>query len=67
MKAITIFFIIPSGDYETFMAMLLDGYDHIIDLVDADGMAITQIAKSRGHLELVGLFDTWREFEVSFM
>jgi hypothetical protein len=55
-----------SGDYETFVAMLLDGYDHIIDISDNDGASITKVARSRGHHELANFLDNLRDFEVSF-
>lgn len=45
-------------------AMLLDGYDHIIDVTDNDGFEIEQVAKSRGHHELAKLLGGIRDFEV---
>lgn len=53
------------GEYETFVAMLLDGYDHIIDIVDADGSSIVKVAKSRGHFELAAFLENAQEFEVN--
>lgn len=44
--------------------MLLDGYDHIADVTDADGADIGKVAKSRGHFELAALIDDLRQFEV---
>jgi len=44
--------------------MLLDGYDHIVDISDADGASITKIAKSRGHFELASFMENLRDFEV---
>lgn len=46
--------------------MILDGYDHIADIADADGSSINKVARARGHLELAKLLDELREFEVSF-
>lgn len=58
--------VFPSlGDYETFVAMVLDGYDHIVDILDADGSTITKVARSRGHLELASYLESIRQFEVS--
>lgn len=54
------------GDYETFVAMILDGYDHIADIADADGSSINKVARSRGHFELAKLLEELREFEVNF-
>lgn len=45
--------------------MLLDGYDHIIDVCDSDGFAIAQVARSRGHHELARFLDDLTEFEVN--
>lgn len=47
--------------------MMLDGYDHIADIADADGKEINKVARSRGHLELATLLDGLREFEVNFL
>lgn len=44
--------------------MMLDGYDHIADIVDADGTPINKVARSRGHFELATLLDNLPEFEV---
>lgn len=45
--------------------MLLDGYDHIIDIEDGEGNTIAKVARSRGHFELAAFLDNLREFEVS--
>lgn len=55
---------IISGDYETFVAMSLDGYDHIVDITDADGAVINKVARSRGYAELADFLDGLHEFEV---
>lgn len=55
-----------SGDYETFVAMVLDGYDHIIDINDADGSSIAKVTRTRGHAELATFLDNLQEFEVGF-
>ena len=53
-----------TGDYETFVAMVLDGYDHIVDVNDSDGASIAQVARARNHHELANYLDQIREFEV---
>lgn len=45
--------------------MVLDGYDHINDITDADGSSIAKVARSRGHIELATFLDNLREFEAS--
>lgn len=47
--------------------MVLDGYDHIIEISDADGTNITKVARSRGHFELASYLDTIRQFEVNLI
>lgn len=42
--------------------MVLDGYDHIIDVTDADGSSIAELARSRGHPELSEYLDNVQEF-----
>lgn len=51
------------GDIDTFQAMLLDGYDHILDLKDSDGNSIINVAQARGHHELAKFLDTIIDFE----
>ncbi|ETN58623.1 hypothetical protein AND_009776 [Anopheles darlingi] len=51
------------GDLETLNGMLLDGYDHIVDVVASDGTTILEVAKSRGHPDVVRFFETARAFE----
>jgi hypothetical protein len=42
--------------------MVLDGYDHIIDVTDADGSSISELARSRGHPELSEYLDNVQKF-----
>lgn len=44
--------------------MLLEGYDHIVDVCDDDGFGIAQVAQSRGHHELARFLDDLADFEV---
>lgn len=52
------------GDTETIANMVWDGYDHILDATDAEGTPIDQIAKARGHHEVVNLLESLNDFEV---
>lgn len=54
------------GDYEAFNHLLLDGYDHIIDVTDPEGVGIIHITRSRGYTELANFMETFRDFEVIF-
>jgi hypothetical protein len=54
--------IFSQGDYETFVKMVLDGYDHIIDVTDADGSSIADLARSRGHPELSEYLNNVQDF-----
>ncbi|XP_058815670.1 uncharacterized protein LOC131679117 isoform X5 [Topomyia yanbarensis] len=51
------------GDLDTLTNMLLDGYDHIADVVGSDGTTILQVASSRGHRDVVRFLEGIREFE----
>ncbi|XP_021701236.1 uncharacterized protein LOC5567456 isoform X8 [Aedes aegypti] len=51
------------GDLEALTAMLLDGYDHIVDVAGTDGTTIVQVASTRGHREVVRFLESIRLFE----
>lgn len=44
--------------------MVMDGYDHILDVTDGD-VPIEQVARAKGHSEVVNLLEGIRDFEVS--
>lgn len=46
--------------------MVLDGYDHISGITDAEETDIAKVARSRGHFELATFLDSLHAFEVSF-
>lgn len=50
------------GDYESFVRMVVDGYDHITDVTDADGSTIAELAGARGHPELSEYLENVQEF-----
>lgn len=52
------------GDLDALTSMLLDGYDHIVDVAGTDGTTILQVASSRGHRDVVEFLEGAREFEV---
>lgn len=54
------------GDTETLAGMVWDGYDHILDATDTDGTNIEQVARARGHQEVVNLLESLNDFEVSW-
>lgn len=43
--------------------MLIEGYDHIIDIIDGEGVTIHDIVKTRRHNELAKFLTTIRDFE----
>lgn len=53
------------GDLEALNNMLLEGYDHIMDVAAPDGTTIEQVASSRGHQDIVRFLEGIRNFEVS--
>lgn len=52
------------GDVETLSKMVMDGYDHILDVTDGD-VPIEQVARAKGHSEVVNLLESIRDFEVN--
>lgn len=42
----------------------MDGYDHILDVTDGD-VPIEQVARAKGHSEVVNLLESIRDFEVN--
>lgn len=55
------------GDIDYFEHLLLEGYDHIRDLVDPEDAPIIEVARSRGHTEMAEYLEGIREFEVGFV
>lgn len=53
------------GDYEAFVHLLIEGYDHIIDINDTDGTSIVEVARKRGYHELSQFLDSIHQFEVN--
>ncbi|XP_052562965.1 uncharacterized protein LOC120418960 isoform X2 [Culex pipiens pallens] len=51
------------GDLDALTGMLLDGYDHIVDVAGTDGTTILQVASSRGHRDVAEFLEGAREFE----
>ncbi|XP_063697910.1 uncharacterized protein LOC134828816 [Culicoides brevitarsis] len=51
------------GDSESLANMVWEGYDHILDATDADGTSIEQVARARGHQEVVTLLESLNDFE----
>ncbi|XP_053673512.1 uncharacterized protein LOC128723771 [Anopheles nili] len=55
--------LVAKGDLEALNGMLLEGYDHIVDVVAPDGTPIEQVASSRGHQDIVRFLEEVRAFE----
>lgn len=47
------------------MELFLEGYDHILDVVDDDGVPITEVVANRGDTEMSNLLASIPAFEVS--
>lgn len=47
------------------MELLMEGYDHILDVVDEDGVPITEVITQRGDSEMSNLLASIPAFEVS--
>ncbi|XP_035915011.1 uncharacterized protein LOC118513411 isoform X2 [Anopheles stephensi] len=55
--------LVAKGDLDALNGMLLEGYDHIMDVVAPDGTTIEQVASSRGHQDIVRFLEGIRTFE----
>uniref|UniRef100_A0A182QRC5 Uncharacterized protein n=1 Tax=Anopheles farauti TaxID=69004 RepID=A0A182QRC5_9DIPT len=55
--------LVAKGDLDALNSMLLEGYDHIVDVVAPDGTTIEQVAASRGHQDIVRFLEGVRTFE----
>ncbi|XP_049283128.1 E3 ubiquitin-protein ligase MIB2 isoform X1 [Anopheles funestus] len=55
--------LVAKGDLEALNSMLLEGYDHILDIVAPDGTTIEQVASARGHQDIVRFLEGIRTFE----
>ncbi|XP_067632666.1 E3 ubiquitin-protein ligase MIB1-like isoform X4 [Eurosta solidaginis] len=51
------------GDVKPFEILSANGYDHIVDITDDNGMSIVDIAKERGHEELANFLQNLRTLE----
>lgn len=55
-----------TGDIDFFENLLLEGYDHIADIIDTDESTILQVAQARGHDNVVKFLEDVAEFEVHY-
>uniref|UniRef100_A0A182NBZ6 Uncharacterized protein n=1 Tax=Anopheles dirus TaxID=7168 RepID=A0A182NBZ6_9DIPT len=55
--------LVAKGDLDSLNSMLLEGYDHIVDVVAPDGTTIDQVAAARGHQDIVRFLEGVRAFE----
>ncbi|XP_073956852.1 uncharacterized protein isoform X2 [Choristoneura fumiferana] len=53
------------GNKEKIMELFLEGYDHILDVVDDDGVPITEVVTNRGDTEMSNLLASIPAFEES--
>lgn len=56
-------FFLHSGELDTIKHLVIEGYDHIIDIHDDEG-TIMSITLARGHTELAKYLESIPEFEV---
>ncbi|KFB49183.1 AGAP009821-PA-like protein [Anopheles sinensis] len=55
--------LVARGDLEALNGMLLEGYDHLVDVVAPDGVPILQVASDRGFQDIVRFLEGVRAFE----
>lgn len=46
------------------MELLLEGYDHILDVLDEEGLPISEVISQRGLTDMSNLLDSIPAFEV---
>lgn len=51
------------GELDFFENLVLDGYDHIVDITDKDGNSIIKIAEARGQKHIVDFLSSIKQFE----
>lgn len=49
---------------EIFEDLLIEGYDHIVDIDDGKGTNIIEVARNRGHVNVVEFLEALKPFEV---
>lgn len=47
------------------MDLLLEGYDHILDVLDEEGVPIAEVISQRGLINMTNLLESIPAFEVS--
>ncbi|CAG9125383.1 unnamed protein product [Plutella xylostella] len=53
------------GNTEKIMELFLEGYDHILDVVDAEGAAVAEVVAQRGDADMASLLASIPAFEDS--
>lgn len=56
--------ILFTGNTEKIMELLMEGYDHILDVVDEEGVPITEVIAQRGDTNMSNLLASIPAFEV---
>ncbi|GLV41893.1 uncharacterized protein CBL_00355 [Carabus blaptoides fortunei] len=56
-------FVAAKGDTDKLVELLLEGYDHIIDVIDEDETPITEVVGARGQTETVSFLHSILAFE----
>lgn len=69
MKMLLIFYVykityIVAGKSDKIIALLFQGYDHILDVVDEGGVPISEVVAQRGDKEMNDLLTSIPAFEV---
>lgn len=53
-----------AGNTEKLAELLMEGYDHILDVVDENGATITDVITERGDTEVIKMLASIPPFEV---
>lgn len=58
-------FINPTGKTDKIMELLIQGYDHILDIVDEEGVPMLEVVGQRGDDSMNNLLASIPPFEVN--
>lgn len=56
--------IIVLGEVASITALLVEGYDHILDIVDENEVSIIDVVQERDQPDMLALLNSVRTFEV---
>lgn len=59
--------IVVAGEMASITALLVEGYDHILDIEDENGVSILDVVQERDQPDMLALLNSIRTFEVNII